>query len=264
MLETVLVKLADAEGGRPIFLFPGASGDAQEVAAVAARLQGDRPIFGVEPFARDRAGLRPATIETMAAQAAAAIRQRQAAGPYDLIGYSCGGLVALEVARLLRDAGQPVGLLGFIDVIYERRYWPASLFVKSQLKLTGTHLSALARRPIREAVPEFVERAGRLFRRFAHRAAAPVEVAEPVELSLEAHCIRAIHAYRPSAYPGQVDLFRSAGDGEFGCDPADLWRPLVSDLKVWPVNGSHLGIVREPGPVAELAAALAGALERKA
>ena len=57
---------------------------------------------------------------------------------------------------------------------------------------------------------------------------------------------------------------RSAGDGEFGCDPADLWRPLVSDLKVWSVNGTHLGIVREHGPVAELAASLTAALERAA
>ena len=139
MLETVLVKMTDAPSGRPIFLFPGASGDAQEVAAVAAHLEGPRPIFGVEPFARDAEGLRPATIEAMAAQAVAAIRARQAEGPYDLIGYSCGGLVALEVARLLGEAGHEVGLLGFIDVIYERRYWPSALFMKSQIKLTATH-----------------------------------------------------------------------------------------------------------------------------
>lgn len=264
MLEAVLVELGGGDAGRPIFLFPGAGGEAQELAALAAALPQVRPILGVEPFERDRDGLRPSTVEAMAEQAVAAIRRRQPEGPYDLIGYSCGALIVVEAARRLRDAGQPLGLTGFVDAVFDRRYWPTAVFVKSQLKRSATHIAALARRPLGEAAPEFVERAGRLFRRFAHRAGAPVEVAEPAELSLEAHCLRAIQAYRPSAFPGPVDLFCSGGDGDFGCDPADLWRPLIADLRVWSVEGGHLGVVREPGPVAELAAGLTNALERKA
>jgi hypothetical protein len=51
----------------------------------------------------------------MAAASLAAIRALRPAGPYHLGGLCNGGFVAFEVARLLRDEGEDVGLLALVN-----------------------------------------------------------------------------------------------------------------------------------------------------
>ena len=45
----------------------------------------------------------------------AGIRRVQPTGPYCLLGYSFGGLVAHEVARQLQEEGEEIGTLIFLD-----------------------------------------------------------------------------------------------------------------------------------------------------
>ena len=54
-------------------------------------------------------------IVTMAEVYAAAIRQIQPHGPYLLGGWSMGGLVAVEMARLLQADGEETRLLAMLD-----------------------------------------------------------------------------------------------------------------------------------------------------
>jgi thioesterase domain-containing protein len=234
-------------------MFSGAGGDVQELAAVASALATSREIIGVEPFTPGDDGMPPATVEAMAAQAFAALRARQREGPYDLIGYSFGGLVALETAHLLREAGQSVGLVVLIDVLYDRRFWPVSVFMASQAKRSAIHLASLSRRSLAEAAPEFAQRARRLLGRVVLRGAPPAIDAAQAAPSTEALCLRAMTVHRPRRYDGEVILFRSASDAEFGCDLATLWRPLIRQLRVSGINGDHLGLVREAASISQLA-----------
>ena len=57
----------------------------------------------------------PETIEAMAQDRAAALRARLPAGPVMLGGHCNGGIVALEIARILRDDGVDVPLVVMID-----------------------------------------------------------------------------------------------------------------------------------------------------
>jgi thioesterase domain-containing protein len=256
MPVAALIPMRKGFGDRPVFMFSGAGGDVQELAAVAAALGGSRAIVGVEPFTPGDDGLPPATVEAMAAQTFAALRERQPEGPYDLIGYSFGGLVALETAQLLRDAGQAVGPVVLIDALYDRRFWPVSVFMASQAKRSAVHLASLSRLSFAEAAPEFAERARRLFGRVALRGAPPaIDAAQEVP-SIEARCIRAMTIHRPRRYDGPVTLFRSASDEEFGCDLQTLWRPLIRQLRVSGIEGNHLGLVREAASVSQLAQGL--------
>lgn len=260
MTSAGLISMREGHGGRPVFMFSGAGGDARELAPLATQLGGSREIICVEPFCADADGLPPATVEAMALQAVAAIRARQPQGPYDLIGYSFGGLVAMETAQLLRDAGQSIGLLALIDAVYDRRFWPAGVFMASQMKRSALHMASLSRLSFAEAAPEFAERARRLLGRVALRSAPPeIDEAEVVP-STEALCLRAMTIHRPRRYPGSVTLFRSAVDEEFGCDLATLWKPLVRHLRVWAVAGSHLALVREASSISELANGLSQAM----
>ena len=260
MPAAALIRMRRGVRVRPVFMLSGAGGDVQELAALAGALNTSREIIGVEPFTRGDDGLPPATVEEMAAQAFAALRARQPEGPYDLIGYSFGGLVAMETAHLLREAGQAVGPVVLIDALYDRRFWPVSVFMASQAKRSAVHLASLSRLSFAEAAPEFAERARRLFGRVALRGAPPaIDAAQEVP-SIEARCIRAMTVHRPRHYAGPVILFRSASDEEFGCDLANLWRPLVRQLRIWGVEGSHLGLVREDASVSELAQGLSQVL----
>jgi thioesterase domain-containing protein len=253
MPDATLIPMRKGLGARPAFMFSGAGGDVQELAALADALGGSREIIGVEPFAPEEDGMPPATVEAMALQAFAALRARQPQGPYDLIGYSFGGLVALETAHLLRGAGQAVGLVALIDALYDRRFWPVSVFMASQAKRSAIHLASLSRLSFAEAAPEFAERARRLFGRVALRGARPEIDAAQVVPSTEALCLRAMTIHRPRRYDGPVTLFSSASDEEFGCDLQTLWRPLIRQLRVCGIEGSHLGLVREAASVSELA-----------
>jgi thioesterase domain-containing protein len=56
-----------------------------------------------------------ASIEAMAASYIDAIRKVQPQGPYQLLGWSFGGIVAYEMANQLRHAGENIALLALLD-----------------------------------------------------------------------------------------------------------------------------------------------------
>jgi len=55
------------------------------------------------------------SLEAMAIDYAQYIRQKQASGPYHLLGWSLGGTLAVLVAQELEKQGQRVGFLGLVD-----------------------------------------------------------------------------------------------------------------------------------------------------
>src|SRR4029453_30100 len=79
-------------------------------------------------------------------------------GPYRLAGSSFGGLVAIEVARLLQSAGQSVGLLALIDTVFDHSNWPRGLFLILQARRAYWHVQRIRRLPARDAIREFNHR----------------------------------------------------------------------------------------------------------
>jgi len=261
---TILVPLRAGRGDGCIFLFPGAGGDADELASLAASIDDPSPLIGVQTA---QAWPQRRTVEAMADAALAAIRESQPRGPLRLVGYSFGGLVAMEVARLCQAKGEEVGALVLIDTVFDRRFWPTAIFFAAQLDRVGENLRAMARLSPAAALVQFTARASGLGRRLAERRNRSVvgpEAADgpSAETALDV-AMAAMAAYRPSAYSGAVTLLQSAGGRDFGCDPAALWRPLAAKLQVLPMPGRHLDLVRSPASLAILSAALSSLLERR-
>jgi Thioesterase domain/Phosphopantetheine attachment site len=74
------------------------------------------PVLGLQmPGLDDPAAPHLVSIEQMAAHHVATIRQHQAAGPYRLLGWSLGAVLAHEVTRQLTATGATVELLVLID-----------------------------------------------------------------------------------------------------------------------------------------------------
>jgi amino acid adenylation domain-containing protein len=110
-----LVPIQPAGDAAPLFLVHAAGGNVLSYAALARHLGPDQPVYGLQ--SRGLEGGEPihARIEDMAADYLAELRAVQPAGPYRLGGWSMGGLVAFEMARMLHAAGERVELLALVD-----------------------------------------------------------------------------------------------------------------------------------------------------
>lgn len=109
------VPLRTGGSGAPLFCFAGAGGLAIGMMALAANFDGERPVYGLQAHGLERRGIPDWSVRAAARRHARTIRLLQPNGPYLLLGHSFGGLVALETAQLLRQAGADVGLLTIVD-----------------------------------------------------------------------------------------------------------------------------------------------------
>jgi acetoacetyl-CoA synthetase len=108
----------------PIFITHGLCGTVQFF-KLAKHIRTGHPIYGIqakgingseEPFDR---------VEDMAEYYLNALEESHPDDRYILIGYSFGGLVALEVAQRLAAKGRPVALLVLLDAFPHPRFMPA-------------------------------------------------------------------------------------------------------------------------------------------
>lgn len=99
----------------PVFAICGLYGHALRLLLVGRALGPDQPLHALQPPAMDWTTVGATTIPQMAAHYADVIRRRCPLGPYHLLGTSFGGVLAFEVARLLRAGGAEVGVLALVD-----------------------------------------------------------------------------------------------------------------------------------------------------
>lgn len=238
-------------GGPVLHLFAGAGGDADEVSALVAALPGD-PTVVVHVPARGAAAA--GSVAAMADVAARHVRAAQPQGPYRLVGYSFGGLLALEVGQLLRDAEEQVELVGMVDSFFDQRFWQASLFVRAAARRTSVHLRSALAGPPTAAVHEVAGHAVRLTSRVTRRLrpAEPRGAASMAQASVQAANIAVMSTWKPRTFAGPITLF-AATAGDLGCDLADVWRPWLPDLTVRRIAADHLSLLSTPTAVSRLA-----------
>lgn len=105
-----------ADGNRPpLFCIHPLLGLGWGFFGLAQHVGEDVPIYALQADALSDAQAAPRSLEGMAARYLERIRNRQPHGPYHLLGWSLGGLVAHEIARLLREDGEHVAFLGMLD-----------------------------------------------------------------------------------------------------------------------------------------------------
>jgi pyochelin synthetase len=112
---SVLVPIR-AEGSKPpLFCVHPAGGQVMVYHHVAYSLGPGRPFYGLQSRALDDSSLEHGSIAEMAREYAGIIRQQQAEGPYHLMGWSMGGVIAVNVAGQLEQQGQRVEFVGLVD-----------------------------------------------------------------------------------------------------------------------------------------------------
>ncbi|MBZ4420617.1 type I polyketide synthase [Myxococcus sp. RHSTA-1-4] len=231
----------------PFFCVHGAGGNVLNFRDLAGTLGKDQPFYGLQARGVD-GKLPPAeSIEEMASIYLEGIRQVRPHGPYLLGGYSGGGVVAYEMAQRLREMGEPVNLVAFLDTFHpstrERR-----LSLDERLKGLREQGPAYVTNRLRQKV----ERDGnRLVNRLKLKWYEQRGEALPIELRdllLTERFAELAGRYSPSPYPGPVTLFRAQEVNPIYSHMGTSlgWEPLVPALRIREVPGDHDSLVREP------------------
>jgi amino acid adenylation domain-containing protein len=203
------------------------------------------------------------SIEAMARRYVLELRAEQPHGPYHIGGYSLGGGVAFEMAAILMREGEEVATLALMDSAP-----PGVVRTRALDPRVVTLLARVIGVPMTENdVPElpYDETVTYVARRIARKTVAfgtEEEIAALLYslLRLEDIMRQAWQRYQPHFYPGALVFLKAAEGLGINTDQsnrnwADGWSPLVADLTLAEVPGTHETIVLEP-KVHELAKAL--------
>jgi amino acid adenylation domain-containing protein len=233
----------------PVFLLAGIGGSIINFELLARSLDPDRPVYAIETHGLDRDNGVLTTIEGMARMYLQEIRKIQPAGPYHLVGYSFGGVVAYEMAHQLNASFQEAGIIGLIDTS-EYRYQQE---VIAGLRLTERWHSVYRSRFRRllfgpRRFDAFSERMRIKLVKFLFGLSG--KLGRPLPQSIgksEDRNFYALNQYTPKPYSQPIHLFRCLETDRFdGPDPLLGWGSLAKNIVVHGVPGQHGEVVREP------------------
>jgi amino acid adenylation domain-containing protein len=121
-----LVPIRTTGAGKPFFCVHPIGGNVLIFKKLSECMR-SRPFYGLQARGLDGQEQPNTSIEEMAVDYLSSLRQAQPSGPYLLGGYSAGGLVAFEMARLLQEAGEHVDLIVLFDTFLHPDSLPADM-----------------------------------------------------------------------------------------------------------------------------------------
>jgi len=187
----------------------------------------------------------------MAAHYVQSLKSEQPQGPYQICGWSSGGVLAFELACQLEDAGDEVSLLALFDAGIPR---PGDTFDESDIvPMLGLMFPGESPEQIEALQQAGPQRQMEFFRERAEVArilfaGSPGTQIQHVYDVFQAN-MAAVVAYQPRKFQGRVLLFRAAQRATpMHEDPALGWGPWsTAGIEVHEVPGSHLSMFQSPG-----------------
>ncbi|SER89868.1 nonribosomal peptide synthetase DhbF [Lentzea xinjiangensis] len=218
----------------PLFCVHPGGGVGWSYTGLLTHLEPGRPVHVLQAAGLRADGPLPGSIEEMAAEYAELIRGVRPHGPYHLLGWSFGGLVAHAVAKLLRDQGEEVGLLAVLDAYPgDPRY---------------------AAEPSEQDVLEAVRHA-------AGVAALPDEERTSAFLAVAANNVRLARSHVAGHFDGDLLLVTAEADRTDQTPAAGSWRDHVGHIAHHPLAHRHADLTG-PQALAEIGPLVAEHLRR--
>jgi acyl-CoA synthetase (AMP-forming)/AMP-acid ligase II/thioesterase domain-containing protein/acyl carrier protein len=267
--DTTVTRVNDA-AGPAIFCVPGAADTPLQYRQLGRRLD-DVAVWAFSYRGMDQRALPDQTIASIARRNVREMLAIDPIGPYRLLGYSFGGMVALEMAGQLAGAGREVELLALLEPSLGREaVHEEAVPTERESFVTRVHRNSLAAQPGGDASARLA-RLGYFARsgaQFAMRTLywpiyttsaglVPRDGLAQHEVFLHFHS-RLSRRHRPQPYHGRTAVV--ASPAYFGVAGDGLDRLLRSEeaggrRRDIHVAGEHLDLLREPN-VAEVARAL--------
>ena len=232
------VFLKAGEGAPPVFFIHGVGGNVVEILPTGRRMSYPGPVIGIQARGLTSRETPHTSVEVMAEEYLREIKARQPNGPYQVCGYSFGGVVAFEIARQLSESGDEVGFVGLLDTLGSPVRWPLRAWVSIIGGKIRRFASGLRRTPLRAWPFEL--------RKFGARL-------RPSPLMLSARAVRvsvgallASARYHPGFYRGHLTLFTPA-DRDPGLPSLEgIWRKHALTVSVVETAGSHATMLSAP------------------
>jgi amino acid adenylation domain-containing protein len=231
----------------PLFCAHPAGGLSWNYAGLMREIEAQRPIYGLQAPGVAHDVPYAASIDEMAEDYVNAIRQIQLQGPYHLLGWSFGGVVAYAMACRLQQMGERVALLGIMDSYPstdERQSSPMTeeKLMKEIVPMLGLDLGETGDGPLDfSAVYHAAKRAGQIPADFDERIARR-------NMQMLLHNSILEQKFRASQYKGDMlFFFADVKEGEHRLPGA--WEPYISGkMEVHTVHCKHYEMT-EPAPL---------------
>ncbi len=240
----------------PLFCLPPVFGTVFPYYNLVPGLGLDQPVYAVNPLGIDGEASPHVRIEDMATHTIAAMRTVQPTGPYLLVGYSFGGVVAFEVARQLRASGDQVGLVALVDAwvpmsaqrpgafktlaLFLEVASKGWLFVSDYISLLIAARSQRSSHASRES--------DRLLGIAAVKAIGmPPPAIRPILRVCLAN-LKALRHYAPQPYSHRITFFQTGHSSRTDKhDQTRGWSNLATgEIAVHQVPGNHISVMRRP------------------
>jgi thioesterase domain-containing protein len=111
-----IVALAPDGGAPPLFCVHASSGSAYSYLRLAQLLGDDQPVYGIEAPGFDGGREPVRSLPALSAEYARTLRAFRPDGALALLGWSLGGIIALDLARRLTELGTAVSQVIMVDV----------------------------------------------------------------------------------------------------------------------------------------------------
>ncbi|MEY9949768.1 amino acid adenylation domain-containing protein [Kitasatospora sp. GAS1066B] len=264
-LWEVLLPLRAQGSGRPLFCIHPGEGMSWLYARLMRELGAGVPIYGLQARGLARPEALARSVEEMAADYLHEIRTVQPHGPYRLLGWSFGGLVAHTIATRLQAQGEQVDLLAILDAYpptsaegtavdnaedLERKVLAGLLedLGYDAVKVGGGQLS-------RPTVAQFLQRQDVGLALIEERHLDAI-------LAVSLNNARLPHCFTPGGYRGDVLFFNAALDtGVMASRTPSEWGPYVEGwIDSHDIPCAHTAMF-EDGPVALIGRILAHELD---
>ncbi len=258
----------------PLFIVCGLSGLALELFPTGRAINHAGPIYAIQPRGFTDEERLYHTVDEMVDHYLEVIREVQPHGPYLIAGYSAGGYAAIEMARKLEAAGEPVPFLGLIDSHPFEGYWPFHIWLDFMLRhaartigrglsagfikenkireVSGTRGASCVRNDAKrpDSAPSF-GKISQFIQRFTIRFSDPRSPGYATRFSYYTRGLPAaiqrvtdngfvlVGTYRPSAYDRKIVFFKSESGDDAQCDPVIVWSKYYPHLEVRVTPGDH-------------------------
>jgi len=244
----------------PVFCIHPAGGLSHCYAGLLPHLPADYPIYGLQARGLKLQESLPQTLDEMVSDYIAQIREIQPNGPFHLLGWSFGGVLAYAIANRLQHQGEQVALLALLDAYpsdkeSHRHPLDEQEIIAAYLQQLGYDPAILGEEPLQlSTVKELLQREGRLPVDFEDRHLAAI-------LEVCKNNVRLGGTFIPLLFSGDLLLF-TATQSELAAT-TERWRPHVSgNIKIHPI-ACHHNHMTQPGPIAEVGRVLAIELEKR-
>ncbi|RSZ60406.1 hypothetical protein HF313_20060 [Massilia atriviolacea] len=247
-----------AKGERePIFAMPGAGGNALSLQQLSHALGKEQPFYCLEPVGLDGRLAPMTSVQEIAELNIERLKTVQARGPYRLLGYSNGGVVAFEMARQLLARKDKVASLILLDSLCPTARGGQAIddMVVAVFKNFASSLGGHVELDVQtlKRIPEG-ERSDYLYDSLVMLGHALPREQFVATFNVATASEHACRAYQPLPLTQKVDVvLLKAMDGFKGVPNDYGWGEFASvPVRIFPLKGDHFSLI-EKASVQELA-----------